>query len=270
LCLPGFCSCQLSIPCGNNVREGTEQCDGSDAAACPGLCLADCTCFPTTTCGNNVREGTEACDGTDATACPGQCQSDCTCPVCGNNLRDGTEECDGTDSAACPNNCAADCTCGAPTCGSAVCGGVCAFGDRCRSIFGSCVCEPGTNPQPCVGGDPYPTCGGTCPAGFVCQSSITVEFDDLCLADDVPGCFCVPSTSSCGATCHVFDPAKPEVCPAGQACLSLNTFCDPEAPTGSCEEFCCVPSGGSCPAGGGLKCCSDFFGDDCAAGSICP
>ena len=32
------------------------------------------------TCGNDIREGTEICDGTDAAACPGQCQSDCTCP----------------------------------------------------------------------------------------------------------------------------------------------------------------------------------------------
>lgn len=37
--------------CGNNLREGTEQCDGTDAAACPALCQADCRCptegFPT-------------------------------------------------------------------------------------------------------------------------------------------------------------------------------------------------------------------------------
>jgi hypothetical protein len=30
--------------CGNDVREGAEVCDGSDSAACGGLCATDCTC----------------------------------------------------------------------------------------------------------------------------------------------------------------------------------------------------------------------------------
>jgi hypothetical protein len=30
--------------CGNNVRQGAEECDGSDASACPGLCATDCNC----------------------------------------------------------------------------------------------------------------------------------------------------------------------------------------------------------------------------------
>ena len=30
--------------CGNNIREGTEQCDGTDDSACPGFCRPDCTC----------------------------------------------------------------------------------------------------------------------------------------------------------------------------------------------------------------------------------
>jgi len=30
--------------CGNNTREGAEECDGTDDAACSGLCHADCTC----------------------------------------------------------------------------------------------------------------------------------------------------------------------------------------------------------------------------------
>lgn len=32
------------------------------------------------TCGNDVREATEACDGSDAAACPGTCTDDCVCP----------------------------------------------------------------------------------------------------------------------------------------------------------------------------------------------
>src|SRR5262249_31346665 len=150
-----------------------------------GNCQGDCTC-PTQTCGNDLREGTEVCDGSDATFCPGNCQGDCTClavcpatggdstaclafrdpggacracmdslnpspggicyfaaanscsitigndgcsadvntkgcaaeccppgppPVCGNNVREGTEECDGTDAVFCPSDCLSDCTC---------------------------------------------------------------------------------------------------------------------------------------------------------------
>ncbi len=32
------------------------------------------------TCGDNTREGTEDCDGTDDSACVGTCNTDCTCP----------------------------------------------------------------------------------------------------------------------------------------------------------------------------------------------
>jgi len=35
---------------------------------------------PCGTCGNNTREGSEECDGTDDAACSGSCASDCTCP----------------------------------------------------------------------------------------------------------------------------------------------------------------------------------------------
>jgi hypothetical protein len=31
-------------------------------------------------CGDGVKNGSEACDGTDAASCPGACQADCTCP----------------------------------------------------------------------------------------------------------------------------------------------------------------------------------------------
>jgi hypothetical protein len=34
---------------------------------------------PPAECGNDVQEGSEACDGTDASACPGNCETGCTC-----------------------------------------------------------------------------------------------------------------------------------------------------------------------------------------------
>src|SRR3989475_3603018 len=68
--------------CGNGVREVGEDCDGTDAPFCPGLCRTDCTC-PAPVCGNDIVELGEECDGTSAAACvTGVCKSDCTCAIC--------------------------------------------------------------------------------------------------------------------------------------------------------------------------------------------
>ncbi|MEK6871512.1 MAG: S8 family serine peptidase [Nanoarchaeota archaeon] len=41
--------------CGNNKKEGIEQCDGSDDALCPGQCTAQCTCpAPKPQCGDGI------------------------------------------------------------------------------------------------------------------------------------------------------------------------------------------------------------------------
>jgi len=70
------------LTCGDGNLDPGETCDGADAAACPGACLADCTCPAAPVCGNGVREGSEACDGADDGNCPGDCISDCGCASC--------------------------------------------------------------------------------------------------------------------------------------------------------------------------------------------
>jgi hypothetical protein len=68
--------------CGNGVRDVGEDCDGSDAPFCAGLCFPDCTC-PAPVCGNDIAELGEECDGTSAAGCPsGVCRPDCTCALC--------------------------------------------------------------------------------------------------------------------------------------------------------------------------------------------
>ncbi len=65
--------------CGNDIKEGVEQCDGIDAADCPGLCNGSCEC-PPPVCGNDVIELGEECEPGDVTECvTGQCQDDCLC-----------------------------------------------------------------------------------------------------------------------------------------------------------------------------------------------
>jgi hypothetical protein len=76
------CVASAAPVCGNNVKEVGEDCDGSDAPWCPGLCQGNCTC-PAPVCGNNVVEVGEECDGTSAGACAsGACAADCTCQIC--------------------------------------------------------------------------------------------------------------------------------------------------------------------------------------------
>lgn len=134
--------------CGNDVREGSEDCDGTDDAACDGLCDVDCNC-PAPVCGNDIIESGEVCDGTDPGACPtGTCDVDCDCPdpVCGNDLIESGEECDGTDPGSCPTGtCELDCTCPDPVCGNDIvegaeeCDGT--DDDECPGLCeGGCTC----------------------------------------------------------------------------------------------------------------------------------
>jgi len=171
--------------CGDNARQGTEQCDGPDLGGqlCPAggqiACNADCTldtsdCF---TCGNNQREGTEACDGSDLAgqscaslgleggtlACfpsgsSQECRFDTTnCAeqsLCGNGVVEPGEACDdgNTDNTdACLD------TCVAATCGDGF------------VHTGAEQCDDGNsdNTDVCLNTCEVATCGD----GFVCSDS---------------------------------------------------------------------------------------------------
>jgi len=67
---------KLTNICGDNSRAGGEQCDGTDASECQGLCLPNCTC-PEPICNNGVKELGEECDPAGSTV-------DCTTgEICG-------------------------------------------------------------------------------------------------------------------------------------------------------------------------------------------
>ncbi len=131
--------------CGNNVREGSEQCDGADRGYCNATqTCSNCYCWATAAqavCGNNVREGSEQCDGADRNACSGSqtCNQQCSCQntvapaACGNGVKEGGEECDG-NAGSCPQNysCSQSCLC---ACQDTDADGKCDFADNCPSSY---------------------------------------------------------------------------------------------------------------------------------------
>ncbi|MBI4441333.1 carboxypeptidase regulatory-like domain-containing protein [Candidatus Woesearchaeota archaeon] len=105
-CNSTSCQCIPITPvCGNNVREGNEQCDGTDNVGCGGFaCIPSerpnaCTCKRDFVCGDGKIDVYEDCDKGNPpsvarldAACPGQCShANCTCPVsCNQNPIDPT------------------------------------------------------------------------------------------------------------------------------------------------------------------------------------
>jgi hypothetical protein len=99
--------------CGNNIANGTEECDGTDADACSGECRADCTCPPpptgaccdqlTDTCTEGLTEAECADDSADQNRWGGEgstcatidppcqpCQEPCS--ACSSKTGEGTRE----------------------------------------------------------------------------------------------------------------------------------------------------------------------------------
>lgn len=162
--------------CGNNQREGTEQCDGSDLGgeSCASLnappgslaCTDGCT-FDTSgctgLCGNGSVDLGEQCDGSDfgSETCANNgftggnltCSTACTLDVstctggCGNGVVEGTEQCDPPDGTTCSATCTllTTTTCTQadsydPACATATTGQWCWDGGLGGPLF--CGCDP--------------------------------------------------------------------------------------------------------------------------------
>jgi hypothetical protein len=142
----GLCVAAPEPRCGDDVKNGTDQCDGADlgGATCPAnttgtvTCNAACElvttgCAANPRCGDGVLNGNDECDGDDLgdATCPAgtsgtvSCNDDCEIvttgctpdPICGDDVKNGDDECDGDDlgGATCPTgtsgvvSCSVDC-----------------------------------------------------------------------------------------------------------------------------------------------------------------
>ena len=210
-CRNGICSCTGGTPPCSCVC-GDALCGPSeDCATCPqdcGACCGNGTCEP-------VR-------GEDCGTCPQDCGG-----CCGNGACEASR---GEDCGTCPQDCGS-------CCGNALCEA--SRGEDCTS----CPTDCGV----CCEQSGFPTCGGVCPPGLVCQAAQLVASGD-CFTTPCPrahGCACVQDIP-CSAVC----PSSLGVCPAGQACtVVLGTtfgFCTTEGcgcgPVVCPPGFCCAPN----------------------------
>ncbi|MFN2428269.1 MAG: PQQ-dependent sugar dehydrogenase, partial [Candidatus Binatia bacterium] len=82
----------LSPVCGDSILGPTQQCDGGDDLACPGLCNSSCACVFPPDCGDGNAVLPEECDDSNQMNGDG-CSSSCT-------LEDASALCAGVPSAA--------------------------------------------------------------------------------------------------------------------------------------------------------------------------
>lgn len=146
---PGFCyngscsgdstACDSSCPngcswiyCGDNIKNGTEQCDGgvgsttcqtlgyvSGTLSCNSSCNFDTSSCTGSVCGDGTANLGEVCGEPSLSACSAnEVCTNCQCvSLCGNGTIDPGEDCDGSNDYACPGQCTS-CRCPTSNCGT--------------------------------------------------------------------------------------------------------------------------------------------------------
>lgn len=156
-------------------------------------------------CGDDVRAGSEACDGADLGGCPQACGSDCTCasppPVCGNGVIEQGEECDG--GTVCRNRRPGEYGCHAPpddhACQCCATTGPCyvrGFGNA-APVETPCCTGTCDVPGPEAGPNAIAFCSDLPPATCPCWTAATID------ATFPPGYFTTDGRG--GASCYAAD-----------------------------------------------------------------
>jgi fibro-slime domain-containing protein len=258
--------------CGNNLIEGTETCESTNAAACKNCqvqtgytCPQAGVCFANPRCGDGIVNTGEACDDGDAMGgdgCSSTCtvETDYTCvglgpsicvkPVCGNGTVESGELCDDgnataadgcnackiTNGWACPSPgapCIPKCGDGVLVAGEACDDGNKVSGDGCNT---GCRVEPGFK---------CPTVNQACVAA-VCGDNTKDEGEGCDDGNKIAG-------DGCGPTC------QPEPTVTVGPNPSVNVFCGDGLKTDSegcddgntvsgdgCESNCTETDGWTC------------------------
>jgi uncharacterized repeat protein (TIGR01451 family) len=126
------CTCKHDdLPyCGDGVKNGAEECDGTDGVGAHQSCNVDCQLIDLGFCGDGKLDTGEECDYNNGLVCTPACDSSCNycdancntqtvngdaCPptdVCGDGVMTGTEQCDaGSDNGlgCTPGGCGLTC-----------------------------------------------------------------------------------------------------------------------------------------------------------------
>ncbi len=201
--------------CGDNVVDGTEECDPGAVGQNTATCDRNCTLA---VCGDgftNTAAGEECDDGNNVDG--DGCQGDCMNPVCGDGITDAGEECDDgnlSNNDACLNDCTN------ATCGDAfVQIGVedCDLGSALNGLSTTC----------CTAGCDFVTGGTSCDDNDVCNGTDTCNGVGTCdvgvalNCNDGVGC----TDDSCDPVLGCMNVADDDNCDDNDVCNGLET-CD--------------------------------------------
>jgi hypothetical protein len=247
--------------CGDNARNGMEECDGTDDDMCTGACRPPgpngCTC---PRCGDEIIDVTEQCDGNAGGIfgpCPGECiatgMNACRCAVCGDNETSTVvgEECDGADATACPGACLGTCQC--PHCGNNVVEGT----EQCDGNAG--VCPSGACLPSCV----CAVCGDNAvnAPGEQCDGTA----DGTCPGHCLPNCKCTVCGDGVAQGTEQCDGADAGACPGPCTATCVCAVCGDNAVNAPGEQ-CDGTADGACPGRCLANCRCAVCGDNVAQG----
>lgn len=89
--------CTQQPVCGDGIKNGAEQCDGTDGLGEHQSCSGTCTLINLPYCGDGIINGSEQCDDGNTTGgdgCSATCQTEVPASVCGNGTVESGEQCD--------------------------------------------------------------------------------------------------------------------------------------------------------------------------------